>query len=58
MMYEDAAGAMFCVNSDTLLFAPQRSEPRHATSCHRDEDGTWNCHEHCAVKQAQIEMFA
>ena len=58
MMYEDSEGALYCVTSNTMLFKPQSSEPRHATSCHRDDEGVWNCHAHCAVKMAQIGMFA
>lgn len=57
LLYEDDAGWVYCVSSDALVAKPYE-EPRHATSCARDEDGVWDCRDHCPVRQAQIGMFA
>lgn len=60
LLYEDSRGWRYCVESDTLLSKATlvRPEPRHSSSCHRDEEGAWNCQTHCAVRMAQIGMFA
>lgn len=63
LLYEDARGFVYCVRSHELIWEPARGhnqfeEPKHVTSCHRDEDDVWHCKEFCPVRKAQVGMFS
>lgn len=49
---------MYCVSSNQVIGRDRPAEPKHTSSCHRDEEGIWDCKEHCPVKRAQVALFS
>ena len=59
LLYEDDDGAVFCMESNTLIYRLQDGwgDPSHGIGCTRDEAGEWACTRRCPVLRAQVAMF-